>query len=40
MKNLLGYSGYLGWKYEPNNDISVLLNMSIPIIYVSSVPEL
>ena len=28
------------WKYKPNNDISVLLNMSISIIYVSVVPEL
>ena len=25
---------------KPNNDISVLLNMSISIIYVSAVPEL
>ena len=28
------------WKYKPNNDISVLLNMSIAIIYVSVVPGL
>ena len=28
------------WKYKPNNDISVLLNMSISITYESAVPEL
>ena len=28
------------WKNKPNNDIYVLFNVSISIIYVNAVPEL